>query len=180
MTTWNLLFDRTDSCLRSNWPLVSIKTTLDRNDLRSNWLTTKFLNVRFYRRREYTAVNLSFSVVTSTAFLPVHLQRALSTVRDARKKQCSQNSHHFPNVSFQATFSLPLHSFKLMNPIICTCTSTLNAVPSFLYWGHLFAQMHCTSTAKISIKCTNKEKVASPAFMLRVRDAWCVMRHASG
>ena len=31
--------------------------------------------------------NLSFSIFTSVALLPVHLPRALSKIRDARKKQ---------------------------------------------------------------------------------------------
>ena len=47
-------------------------------------------------------------ISTSTALLPVHLQRALSTIKDTRKKQESQNRHHFPNDYFQMTFSLPL------------------------------------------------------------------------
>ena len=63
-----------------------------------------------------TTVNLSFSIFTSTALLPVHLQRALSTIKDARKKQESQNSHHFPNVYFRVTFSLPLPSLLLKLP----------------------------------------------------------------
>ena len=51
---------------------------------------------------------LKLSIIsTSTALLPVHLQRALSTIKDTRQKQESQNSHHFPNY-FQVTFSLPL------------------------------------------------------------------------
>ena len=40
----------------------------------------KFRNLRFYRQREHSTVNLSFSVLTSTALLPVHLRRALSTI----------------------------------------------------------------------------------------------------
>ena len=61
-------------------------------------------------RIDRAVVNLSFSLLTSMALLPVHLQRALSTVKKTRKKQSSQNSHHFPNVYFQVTFSLPLQS----------------------------------------------------------------------
>jgi len=34
-----------------------------------------------------------------------------------RKKQSSQNSHHFPNVYFQVTFSLPLAMLLLTLPI---------------------------------------------------------------
>ena len=37
--------------------------------------------------REHTTVNLSSSTFTSTALLPVHFQRALSTIKEARKKQ---------------------------------------------------------------------------------------------
>ena len=36
----HLLFHPTDSCLWSNWLLVSIETTFDQNDLRLNWLAT--------------------------------------------------------------------------------------------------------------------------------------------
>ena len=73
----------------------------------------KFPNSRFQRQRELTTVNLSFSIFTSTVLLPVHLQRALSTIKNARKKQKSQNSQHFPNIHFQVTFSLPLPSLLL-------------------------------------------------------------------
>ena len=47
---------------------------------------------------------------------PVHLQRALSTIKDARKKQLSQNGHHFPNVYLQVSFSFPLPSWLLKVP----------------------------------------------------------------
>ena len=47
----------------------------------------KFPNLRFSRQLEHTTVNLSFSIFTSTVLLPVHLQRTLATVKDARKKQ---------------------------------------------------------------------------------------------
>ena len=63
----------------------------------------KFANVRFQRQREHRTVNLSFSKFTSTALLPVHLQRALSTIKDAGKEEAI-----IPNVYFQLTFSLPL------------------------------------------------------------------------
>ena len=46
----------------------------------------KFPNLRFSRQREHQTVNLSFTTFTSTALLPVHLQRALSTIKNARKK----------------------------------------------------------------------------------------------
>ena len=39
------------------------------------------------RRDVEVSINLSFSIFTSTALIPVHLQRALSTIKDARKKQ---------------------------------------------------------------------------------------------
>ena len=44
----------------------------------------KFRNLRFYRQREHSTVNLSFSLLTSTALLPVHLRRALSTMGSLR------------------------------------------------------------------------------------------------
>ena len=47
----------------------------------------KFQNLTFLRQREHTKVNLSFSIFTSTALLLVHLQRALSIMKNARKKQ---------------------------------------------------------------------------------------------
>ena len=37
------------------------------------------------RQREHTTVNPAFSVLTSTALLPVHLQHALSTIKDTWK-----------------------------------------------------------------------------------------------
>ena len=61
-------------------------------------------------------VNLSFSMLISTALLPVHLQCAQSTIKDASERQYSQNSHHFPNVHFQVTFSVPLQSWLLKGP----------------------------------------------------------------
>ena len=48
------------------------------------------------------------SIYISTALLPVNLQRALSTIKDARKEHKSQNSHHFPNVYFQVMFFLTI------------------------------------------------------------------------
>ena len=77
-----------------------------------------FQKLRFQRQREHTTINLSFSIFTSTSLLPVHLQRALSTIKGARNKQQSQNSRHFPNVYFQVTFFLPLLSLLLKLPII--------------------------------------------------------------
>ena len=49
-------------------------------------------------------------MVASTALLSVHLQRALQKVKDARKKQLSQNSQRFPNVYLQVAFLLPFVS----------------------------------------------------------------------
>ena len=68
------------------------------------------LNLIWNSHIDRAVVNLSFSLLTSMAILPVHLQRALSTVEKTRKKPLSQNSHHFPNVYFRVTFSLPLQS----------------------------------------------------------------------
>ncbi|XP_067027971.1 R3H domain-containing protein 4-like isoform X1 [Acropora muricata] len=49
----------------------------------------------------------------------IHSQCAQSTVKDAKKKQWSENSGHVPNVYFQVMFSLPipLSLFKL--PLEC-------------------------------------------------------------
>ena len=48
----------------------------------------KFPNLRFERHGEHTTVNLSFFFIfTPTAHLPVHLQRALTTIKDAKTKQ---------------------------------------------------------------------------------------------
>ena len=48
----------------------------------------EFPILQFWRQREHTTINLSFSAAfTSKALLPVHLQGARSTVRGARKKQ---------------------------------------------------------------------------------------------
>ena len=56
----------------------------------------------FNDNAEHTTINLSFSMFTLTALLPAHLQFLIFwTIKDARKKQWSQNSHHFPNVYFQ-------------------------------------------------------------------------------
>ena len=48
----HLLFDRTDFCLRSNWLLVSIETTFDRNDLQRQ-ATTQLFSPIFNRHVEY-------------------------------------------------------------------------------------------------------------------------------
>jgi len=47
----------------------------------------KFPNLRFQQELERATVNLSFSASISTAILAVHLQRSLSTIKDAVKKQ---------------------------------------------------------------------------------------------
>ena len=95
----------------------------------------KIPNLRFERQHEHTAaVNLSFSIFTSTALLPVHLQRALSAIKDAREKQ-SQNGRHFPNVYFQMTLSLPLllPSLLLKVPIFEVFTTTqARGIKSFI------------------------------------------------
>ena len=49
-----------------------------------------------------------------------------SLIKNARKKQLSQNSHHFPNLYFQMTFSLPLPSLMLKLPITMTMTANKN------------------------------------------------------
>ena len=46
-------------------------------------------------------------------FFDVVWLRALWTIKDVRKRQLSQNIHHFPNVYFQVTFSLLLSSLLL-------------------------------------------------------------------
>ena len=52
-------------------------------------------------------------IFTSTAKVKVLFQHVLSTIKDSRKRHKSQNSHHFPNVYFQVTFSWPLPSLLL-------------------------------------------------------------------
>ena len=75
------------------------------------------------------------SIFTSTALLPVHLQRALLAIKDARKKQYWQNSQHFPNVSFQVMFSFPLPSLLLKLPIIQWMTQLiLLALVRWMEW----------------------------------------------
>ena len=49
----HLLFDRTDSCLRSNWLLVSIETNFDRNDFRSKRPVTTFSKLLHLQKRHW-------------------------------------------------------------------------------------------------------------------------------
>ena len=74
---------------------------------------------RSQQQRESTTLNFSFSTFTSTELFSVHLQRVLSTTKETRKKQLSQNSHYFPSVYFQVTFSLPMPpQLPLTSPFI--------------------------------------------------------------
>ena len=70
-------------------------------------------------------VYLSFCIFTSKTLLPVHLQSALPTMKDARKKQQLRNSHHFPYFYFQVTFSLLLPSLLLKLPNSCPRAGSL-------------------------------------------------------
>ena len=62
-------------------------------------ITWNFHNLRF-NDNEDTTLNLSFSIFTSTALLPVHLQPALSTIKDAMKKQWITKYSPFPKCLF--------------------------------------------------------------------------------
>ena len=67
--------------------MLHVRHALKYNSLPND--NVKFPNLRFKREREHTTVNLynSFSIFTAMAILPIHLQRALSTIKDARKRQ---------------------------------------------------------------------------------------------
>ena len=63
---------------KNNRVTRAARTLVEFFDVICQMTTCKFPNVRFLRQREHTTVNLSFSVFTSTALLPVLLQHALS------------------------------------------------------------------------------------------------------
>ena len=66
----HLLFDRTDSCRRSNWLLVS-----DRNDLQSNWLATvqkppnRIVNSNLVGCKKFWEVNVSYCMKSKCYFV---------------------------------------------------------------------------------------------------------------
>ena len=87
--------------------------------------------------------------------MPVHLQCALSTMEGARKKQESQNSHHFPNVHFQV---------KFLKANSSDCTDHVRRMPvqckpSFLLLGYLWIKVTVRgdNTLYIFDVCTTKQ-----------------------
>ena len=71
-------------------------------------------------------------------------------MRDVRKKPESKNSHHFPNVYFQMTFSLPLASLLLkLAHSICAALGSENirrlaVICSQLIYAHVvFIELRC-------------------------------------
>ena len=90
--------------------------------------------------------------------LPVHLQRALSTTKNARKKQ-SENMHHFPNVHFQVTFSLQLPMLLLRLPIITERLATM----ILRHLGNLYASSESFQIQNggyvIKVSCCNNTKL---------------------
>ena len=70
------------------------------------------------------------SIYFNGLLLPVHLQRALATIKDARKKQ---NSHHFPNIYFQVTLSLLLQSLRPKHPNETIKQLSLIFPPAFVH-----------------------------------------------
>ena len=76
-------------------------------------ITWNFHNLRF-NDNENTTLNISFrfSIFTSTALLPVHLQPALSTIKDAMKKQWITKYSPFPKCLFLRDVSVAVVSSK--------------------------------------------------------------------
>jgi len=76
----------------------------------------KFPNLRFLRQLERITVNHLFSIFTSTALLPVHLQRALSTI----KMRGRSNNQKIDTISLMFIFKwrslLSLRSFAAYAP----------------------------------------------------------------
>ena len=72
--------------------------------------------------------------------MPVHLQCALSTMEGARKKQESQNSHHFPNVHFQVKF-LKANSSDCTDHVTTGRRMPVQCKPSFVLLGYLWIKV---------------------------------------
>ena len=79
----------------------------------------KFPNLRFYLQREHRHKSKSFVICIYFNGAPTSPVAACSVNNEGCDKEASQNIHHFPNVYFQVTFSLPLLSLLLKLPTFC-------------------------------------------------------------